>query len=204
MMETTEQKSGQPVAERKKSSGGPRTERGKVASSRNGVTHGIFASWLDEAEQELYTTQIEKLLDEYDDGTATVRMLVEKAAGVMVKHRRIQMVEDALYHKARLLSASRERVPHPGSITSMLPSEASSEARAVEIAAAVAMPDLERLDALARYDTSYDKKLVGYLHLLKVRKDERIAAMRQPLPPATVLPALESPSALASDRGSAT
>ena len=202
-METTEQKSAQPVAERKKGSGGPRTERGKAVSARNGVTHGIFASWLDAAEQELYTTQVEKLMAEYDDGTATARMLVEKVAGVMVKQRRIQMVEDALYQKARLLSAYRERMPHPGSITSMLPADATGEARGVEIAAAAAMPDLERLDALARYDTSYDKKLVGYLNLLKVLKDERLAAMRQALPPATVLPALKRTSALASNGRSA-
>jgi hypothetical protein len=160
--------------------GGPQTESGKAKSSRNAVTHGVFREWFDETEQATFEHWRDQLLGEYGHVGPTTKLLVERAAQMMVRLERVRKAEDALYQKARLVRAHHESQSHAGSISSMLPQDEESGQRALQIATAAATPDIAALDAMLRYDTSFDRQLFKCLQALKVLKDDHLPSADQP------------------------
>ena len=75
-----------------KKSTGPKTRRGKKASSANAVKHGLTASgWLDDEERDAYFLTLRALADEYDPQTATEEILVKRVVLVAAKRQRISI-----------------------------------------------------------------------------------------------------------------
>ncbi len=82
---------------------GPTSPEGKAKVSRNALKHGIRASkWLNPDEQRDFEALAADLEAEYQPSTATQRILVERIAMCMSKLRRLHVIEDALFHKARV------------------------------------------------------------------------------------------------------
>jgi hypothetical protein len=164
------------------SKGGPRTEAGKAASSRNAVKHGVWAKWFDSEEQATYDAVIEQLSAQYGHLGFNAKLMIERAAVATVKLKRLQRVEDALYERARLVRTHNESQAHPNSVASMLPAGEESRERALAVATGSAFPDTASLDTLARYETTLERQLFRWLEALQVLRDDAPAASNAALP----------------------
>jgi hypothetical protein len=144
---------------------GPKTSTGKNASSRNATKTGLHISgWIDASEESEYEELFDNLRIEYNAQTTTLLLQIERMATTMVKMRRLQKIEAALFQKARGLAQIRalERQSIP-SLASHHPEHA------LLIAQLAAIPDMERLATLQRYQTSLDRqlsKIIGEIRIL--------------------------------------
>jgi len=144
---------------------GPKSSQGKIASSRNATKTGLHASgWIDSSEESEYQELFHDLCVEYNAQTTTLLLQIERMATTMVKMRRLQKIEAALFQKARGLAEIRalERQSIP-SVASHHPEHA------LLIAQLAAIPDMERLTTLQRYQTSLDRqlsKIIGEIRIL--------------------------------------
>ena len=85
----------------KSKGGGPKTDNGKVISSRNSITHGLTAKrWINNDEQDLFDTTVEALTQDFDPRTSIEKILISKLAECSVRLARIQRVEDAMFDLA--------------------------------------------------------------------------------------------------------
>lgn len=148
---------------------GPKTESGKSRSSLNAVKHGLLSSkWLSPEEQHSLALLIADLEAEYQPETATQRIMIERIAMSMTKLRRLHDLENAIYAKAQQDSEEQIRkrfVQYAGMDK--------------ELVKASAMPPVQQLTLLARYQTSLDRqisKAIGELMLIKSAAHEVIAS----------------------------
>jgi len=157
-----------PVPTSKKSARGqtgPKTSTGKSTSSRNATKTGLHISgWIDASEASEYEELFHNLRIEYNAQTTTLLLQIERMATTTVKMRRLQKIEAALFQKARGLAEIRaqERQSIP-SLASQYPEHS------LLIAQLSAIPDMDRLATLQRYQTSLDRqlsKIIGEIRIL--------------------------------------
>jgi (2Fe-2S) ferredoxin len=144
---------------------GPNTDSGKYISSMNAVKTGLHVTgWLDDQEQSEYDSLYTSLCKEYCAVKPTLLMQIERMASTMIKMRRLQKIEAALFQKARQI-AKTQYAERP-----LRPEQSSSERElAANIAQIAAMPEMDRLSTLQRYQTSLDRqlsKIVGEIRIL--------------------------------------
>ncbi len=166
----------QPANKRAHSQTGPITAAGKATSSRNAIKTGLHASgWIDHDEELEYQTLFQKLCDEYNARTTTLLLQIERMASTMVKMRRLQKIETALFQKARNLAQMRAKEKQS---IPLLASPTPEEA--ILLAQLAAMPDMDRLAALQRYQTSLDRqlsKVIGEIRVLTIGSTGNSAAI---------------------------
>jgi hypothetical protein len=144
---------------------GPITDAGKAISSRNAIKTGLHASgWIDTNEELEYQELFNNLCKEYDAKNTTLLLQIERMASTMVKMRRLQKIEAALFQKARGLAEFRAQERQS------IPSLANADPeQAFLVAQLSAMPDMDRLASLQRYQTSLDRqlsKVIGEIRVL--------------------------------------
>lgn len=149
---------------------GPTTSVGKAISSRNATKTGLHASgWIDQNEELEYQSLFRNLCAEYNAKTTTLLLQIERMASTMVKMRRLQKIETALFQKARGLAAIRAQERQS------IPALASPDpGQAFLVAQLSAMPDMDRLATLQRYQTSLDRqlsKVIGEIRVLTMNSD---------------------------------
>lgn len=153
------------LANAKSKQTGPKTASGKATSALNAVKTGLHVSgWLDEQERIEYETLFEQLRSEYNAQTPTMLIQIERMASTMVKMRRLQKIEAALFTRAREIinRHSQERQLATGK-------NGSEDQHSAQIAQIAAMPDMDRLATLQRYQTSLDRqlsKVIGEIRVL--------------------------------------
>lgn len=158
-------KPAQPASKLAHGQTGPKSSQGKIASSRNATKTGLHASgWIDANEESEYQGLFDNLCAEYNAQTTTLLLQIERTATTMVKMRRLQKIEAALFQKARGLAEIRalERQSIPA-LASTHPEHT------LLIAQLAAIPDMERLATLQRYQTSIDRqlsKIIGEIRIL--------------------------------------
>ena len=144
---------------------GPTSPKGKATSSRNAIKTGLHASgWIDQHEELEYQALFDNLCIEYNAKNTTLLLQIERMASTMVKMRRLQKIESALFQKARGLAEIRAKEKQ--SISSL--ANANPE-KTILIAQLAAMPDMDRLATLQRYQTSLDRqlsKVIGEIRIL--------------------------------------
>jgi hypothetical protein len=144
---------------------GPKSSEGKAISSLNAIKTGLHVTgWIDKNEALEYEELFRKLCAEYNAQNTTLLLQIERMATTMVKMRRLQKIEAALFQKARNLAELRaiERQSIP-SLSSADPDGAKL------IAQLAAIPDMDRLSTLQRYQTSLDRqlsKVIGEIRVL--------------------------------------
>ena len=144
---------------------GPKTSAGKAVSAMNAVKLGIhITGWLDEHEHSEYSILFEQLTKEYNANTPTMLIQIERMASTMIKMRRLQKIEAALFQKARGLAEIRAQERQS------IPALASKHPEhSLMIAQLAAIPDMDRLATLQRYQTSLDRqlsKIIGEIRIL--------------------------------------
>ncbi|TCJ39581.1 hypothetical protein [Parafrankia sp. BMG5.11] len=74
---------------------GPRTAKGKAASSRNSLTHGVLSANAVSIyeKREIYQELLDQLIDEHDAQTAHEIALVERLANLFWRERRLAEAE---------------------------------------------------------------------------------------------------------------
>lgn len=151
-------------AQSKSGQTGPKTASGKAASARNAIKTGLHVSgWLDEQERIEYETLFEQLRSEYQVQTPTMLIQIERMASTMVKMRRIQKIEAALFTRAR------EIVQRHSQERQLATGENGPEAQHfAHVAQIAAMPDMDRLATLQRYQTSLDRQLSKIIGEIRV------------------------------------
>jgi len=86
------------MTEKDKRSGGPKTSKGKAASSRNSVSHELPSSrWLEANEQSLFDQTVEEFNANFDPQSSIERVLILKLAECSVRLMRIQKTENAMF-----------------------------------------------------------------------------------------------------------
>lgn len=144
---------------------GPKTAAGKTISSVNAIKTGLHVSgWIDQSEELEYEELFRNLCAEYNAQSTTLLLQIERMATTMVKMRRLQKIEAALFQKARNLAELRALERQ--SIPSL--SSANPEA-AILTSQLAAIPDMDRLSTLQRYQTSLDRqlsKVIGEIRVL--------------------------------------
>ena len=158
-----------------KRAGGPKTAAGKASSARNSLKHGVYSqAWFDPSEQLQFDDLCQALRGEYTATSPTILIQIERLAMTMVKIRRLQKIENALYQRAQA-TASRHIIEKADlgleqSQGAKAGAKASANvAQAVQIAQDSALPDIVRLDTLARYQVSLDRqlsKIIGEIQIL--------------------------------------
>ena len=95
-----------------------------------------------------------------------MKIQVERMATIKIKLDRVQTIEAAHFLKARQIAYNhqQERAAKPG----QSPSERAEEDAIAQLSA---MPDLERLAHLQRYQTSLDRQLSKVIGEIRVLKD---------------------------------
>jgi len=157
--------------------GGPKTEAGKAVSSKNALFHGLSSqTWLDGSEQFQYDELLSELIAEYSASGPTMILQMERLTMGMIKIRRLQKIENALYEKAKITAEYAAKARPKNSIASYLPDTADGQRLTERIAVESALPDLDRLNTLARYQVSLDRqisKVIGEIQILHASKLNR-------------------------------
>ena len=82
--------------------GGPITDKGKLASSKNSLKHGLSAKrWLNQEEQDIYNSILSGLTSDYKPVGTLEKILIERIAACQTRLERIHRVEDAAFHLSR-------------------------------------------------------------------------------------------------------
>ena len=147
---------------------GPKTSTGKAVSAMNAIKLGIhITGWLDEHEHSEYSILFEQLTKEYNANTPTMLIQIERMASTMIKMRRLQKIEAALFLRARQIANrfSQER----SSPSTTGPSDHQLSA----LTEFAALPDMDKLATLQRYQTSLDRqlsKIIGEIRVLSMTR----------------------------------
>ena len=142
------------------------------SNAMNSLKHGMYSqAWIDPSEQQQYDELCSELKQEYASYSPTIMVQIERMATTIVKMRRLQKIENALYRKAQATAIS-----HAQEKIRLGVDQATDEANkpspelALQIAGDAALPDLMRLDTLARYQSSLDRqlsKVIGEIQILQ-------------------------------------
>jgi hypothetical protein len=167
----------QSASKRTNAQTGPKTASGKMTSSRNSIKTGLHISgWIDSDEELEYEKLFHNLQAEYNAQTTTLLLQIERMATTMIKMRRLQKIETALFQKARILAQTRAQERQ--SISALA---SQNPEHAMLVAQLAAMPDMDRLATLQRYQTSLDRQLS------KIIGEIRVLTMNNYLPPSTII-----------------
>ena len=148
-----------------------------MTSSRNSIKTGLhITGWIDSEEELEYEKLFHNLRTEHNAQTTTLLLQIERMATTMIKMRRLQKIEAALFQKARELAQARaqERQSIPALAK-------QNPEHAILIAQLAALPDMDRLATLQRYQTSLDRQLS------KIIGEIRVLTMNNYLPPPTII-----------------
>ncbi len=145
--------------------GGPQTPHGKKISSQNALKTGLHCSyWLDQQEEDEYDSLVRDLCIEYGAVSKTLIIQIERLAVAMVKLRRTQKIESAMYLRARQIAVEQFDQRSDES----LPAKAD-RAQFESLMQWIAVPDTDRLNMLQRQQTSLDRqvsKIIGEIQVL--------------------------------------
>lgn len=174
-----------PAKSQSRRTGGPQTTAGKSVTANNALRHGLSSqTWFDDTEQSQYGELLARLMDEYAPCGPTMVIQIERLAMTLVKTRRLQKIENALYEKAKITSAHFAKDKPPNSIASFLPDNEDSQRLVQQIVVDSALPDPEKLNNLARFQVSLDRqmsKIIGEIQVLHAANPHRsIPAERRP------------------------
>ncbi len=145
--------------------GGPKTEDGKKISSRNALKTGLHCSnWIDQQDEDEYDSLVRDLCVEYGAVSKTLIIQIERLAVAMVKLRRTQKIESAMYLRARQIAVEQFNQRSDES----LPAK-TDRAQFKSLMQWIAVPDTDRLNMLQRQQTSLDRqvsKIIGEIQVL--------------------------------------
>jgi hypothetical protein len=174
----TSKNSPRPAKSQTRRTGGPQTETGKSIAAKNALRHGLSSqTWFDDTEQSQYDELVAQFMDEYAPCGPTMVIQIERLAMTLVKTRRPQKIENALYEKAKITSAHFSKDKPPNSIASFLPDNEDSQRLVQRIVVDSALPDPEKLNNLARFQVSLDRqmsKIIGEIQVLHVSNQNRL------------------------------
>jgi len=150
---------------------GPSTPAKKAKGTLNALKHGVFSQvWVDPLEQQQFDDLYKVFQEEYATSSPTILIQIERMAMTVVKIRRLQKIENALYQRAQLSASNNAKEKAKLGLGESKPGKASDATdHAVQLAADSALPDLTRLDTLARYQVSLDRqlsKIIGEIQIL--------------------------------------
>lgn len=147
---------------------GPTSPQGKAKVSGNAVKHGLRSNrWMSPDETESFETLVADLEREYQPSSATQRILLERIAMCTTKLRRLHLIEDARFFRAREDEVRTKLARYP-----------SSSALNLEQVEAGALPPLALLETLSRYQTTLDRQLSKAIGELMVLKANEIAKLK--------------------------
>lgn len=157
----------------------------KTGSSHNALKHGVFSqAWVDPGEQRQFDELCQALQSEYTARSPTILIQIERLAMTMVKIRRLQKIENALYLRAQATAA--DHVKERARLGLAVSSSAKGAPRidpALQLAQDSALPEITRLDTLARYQGSLDRqlsKIIGEIQILEAaNKGRRVQTLEQ-------------------------
>jgi len=150
---------------------GTSTPAKKATNALNALKHGVFSQvWVDPLEQQQFDELYKAFQGEYATDSPTILIQIERLAMTVVKIRRLQKIENALYQRAQLSASNNAKEKVKLGLGESNPGKgAAMTDHAVQIAADSALPDLTRLDTLARYQVSLDRqlsKIIGEIQIL--------------------------------------
>ena len=147
-------------------------------TSLNALKHGVYSqTWVDPLEQQQYDDLCKALQHEYTSTSPTILIQIERMAMTMVKIRRLQKIENALYQRAQITASNHAK--EKGRLGLLQPDPAKNDPevdQAVKIAQDAALPEIIRLDTLARYQVSLDRqlsKIIGEIQVLDAASQTR-------------------------------
>ena len=147
-------------------------------TSLNALKHGVYSqAWVDPLEQQQYDDLCKALQHEYTSTSPTILIQIERMAMTMVKIRRLQKIENALYQRAQITASNHAK--EKARLGLLQPDFAKNDPevdRAVKIAQDAALPEIMRLDTLARYQVSLDRqlsKIIGEMQVLDAASQTR-------------------------------
>lgn len=137
----------------------------------NALRHGVYSqAWVDPLEQQQYDDLCKAFQHEYTSTSPTILIQIERMAMTMVKIRRLQKVENALYQRAQITASNHAKEKaRLGLIQTDFAKSDPQIDQAVKIAQDSALPEILRLDTLARYQVSLDRqlsKIIGEMQVL--------------------------------------
>lgn len=156
----------------KKRSGGPRTDAGKAAASKNALKGGLTVNVLiNPSEQAEFTALLAQLRDDYQPTSVALELLLDSLAMAVIRRRRQDRVESALYEKAQLTAAHAASQPASHSFASYLPNTLQEQARARQIVVNAAMPEMQRVDLVMRYGIALDRQFIRLLEQIQEQQE---------------------------------
>lgn len=157
---------------------GPTSAQGKAKVSGNAVKHGLRSNrWMSTDEKKTFEALVADLEQEYQPSTATQRILMERIAMCTTKLRRLHLIEDARFFKARV-----------DDVTNRLSVFPNSTALKLEQTEAGALPPLPLLETLSRYQTTLDRQLSKAIGELMVLKANEVAQLNPSQPQPVITP----------------
>jgi len=173
---------------------GPATEEGKLASSRNAVTHGLASAATSNTDialanegQACFDDLLHDLENEFQPQTAFERSLIEAMAVARYRQWRIWAIEKAsLDHEMRTQAGLR---------TSSAPMEGATPAA---LAFRSLSDNSRSLDLMNRYEARYERQYFrAHRRLLEVQDRRTPPATQIPLPQAMPDPVTAAPASVA-------
>lgn len=140
--------------------GGPQTAAGKAACAGNALKSGIASTrWLQPGEQQEFEQRLAELHMEYPDAGASASILLARVARNLVKLNRLDGIEDGLHSAARLSTEQLTIQRVDNADGGFWPDTEDGRLQAKHVLCAAAMPDMHRLDLVARYQFMLERQI---------------------------------------------
>ena len=151
-----------------KRSGGPRSAEGRASASRNAFRTGVAAiGWHHPQEAAEYQELLSALLQQYDQATPAIRLLIERLATNYVKLNRLERIDNALFQNARLFAEEVAGQRPENSVASLLPDTPEGRAQAIALMSDAALPPVERTNNIERARVTLHRQVMGLIETIE-------------------------------------